>query len=338
MIADFALVLFALLVFLTIKYGGGFLRAAALIIVFFLIANPSFRKKSRAPSPVLAVCLDTSSSMGVKERGSSRIDKARALIRKELPVLKKKFTLLFYAFDSGVRPLDEKDFFKVKPSGKASLISQNAAAITASLPEGASMLLFSDGRDTSPEGHYFSKPVHCAGLGLSAVNDISVKMLSYPEKAFQGAVSKVRVRVERTGGAGFCRVRIRRRGEIAGEKEINFAEGESLKDCDVEFVPREAGNSLKYRVELSPSDGKPENNSDFFTVSVFKSKIKVMFISGRPGWEYRNLRALIKSDKRIDLTSFVILRNPADYVPFPDNKLSLIPFPVREIFLKDITQ
>ncbi len=164
MIADLTLVLFALLAYLTIRYRGGFLRAAALVVVFFLIANPAFRKKSRAPSPVLAVCLDTSSSMGVKNGGSSRIDNALESIRKELPALKKKFTLLFYTFDSRVRGLDEKEFFKVRAPGKASLISQSAGRITASLPEGAAMLLLSDGRDTSPEGAYFSKTRSLCGI------------------------------------------------------------------------------------------------------------------------------------------------------------------------------
>jgi len=338
MIADLTLVFFALFAYLTIRYRGGFYRFAALAVVFFLIANPAFRKKSRAPSPVLAVCLDTSSSMAVKDGVSSRADKALSVIREELPALKKKFKLLFFTFDSEFRGLSEREFFKAKAQGRASLIVRSAAAVTASLPEGASLLLLSDGRDTSPEECYFSKPVHCAGFGQECVNDISVKILDYPEKAFQGAVSKVRVRLERSGTHAEARVRIRRREKTAGEKTVIFAEGETVRVCDIEFVPSEAGGGIRYGVELSPRDEKPENNSDFFRVSVFKSQLKVMFISGRPGWEYRNLRALIKSDSRIDLTSFVILRNPSDYVPFPDNKLSLIPFPVREIFLKDITQ
>ncbi|MBU4134533.1 hypothetical protein KKH42_04330, partial [bacterium] len=271
MIADLTLILLALLVFLTIRYKGGFYRAAALLVVFFLIANPAFRKTSRAPSPVLAICLDTSFSMGVKNGSSSRIDEALAAVRKELPALKKKFTLLFYAVDSEARHLDENDFFKLRAKGKASLISQSAGSITASLPEGASLLLLSDGRDTSGGAAYFSKPVHCAGFGQAIVNDISVKIMNYPERAFQGAVSKVRVRVERSGGVSFVRVRIRHGGVIAGEKDITFSEGEASKECDIEFVPKDAGAKSKYSVELSPRDDKPENNSDFFKVSVFKS-------------------------------------------------------------------
>ncbi|MEA2081286.1 MAG: hypothetical protein U9O97_00885 [Elusimicrobiota bacterium] len=338
MIADLTLVLLAVLVYLTLRSHGGFLRVVALGLVFFLIANPAFRKKSSAPAPVLAVCLDTSLSMDAANGGESRIAAALDAVRKNLPSLRKKFKLLFYSFDTSPRMLEESAFFKLKASGKASLISKSIAEITGFLPEDASLLVLSDGRDTSSAARYFSKPAYCAGFGRNCLNDMSVKILAYPEKAFQGAVAKVRVRLERSAGCAEARVRICRKGATCCEKKVLFSEGQTVKECDVEFIPAEAGQNVRYTVELSPSDGKPENNHGFFSLSVFKSKIKVMFISGRPGWEYRNLRALIKSDSRIDLTSFVILRNPSDYVPFPDNKLSLIPFPVREIFLKDITQ
>ncbi len=337
MIEDLTLVFFALLAYLTIRRRGVFYRLAALAVVFFLIANPAIRKKSSAPAPVLAVCLDTSSSMAVKNGKSSRLEAAKGALRRELPDLKKKFKLVFYTFDSEPRLLGESAFFNSRASGGASLISRSASEITASLPEGGSMLLLSDGRDTTSESCYFSKPVHCAGFGQLLEDDMSLKILEYPEKVFQGSVSKARVRVECPPGRGPARIRIGRPGEKGGEKPVVFSEGETVKDIDVEFIPGEAGDNIRYNVELLPSDTNPGNNSDFFRVSVFKSLMKVLFISGRPGWEYSNLRALIKSDKRIDLTSFVILRNPSDYVPFPDNKLSLIPFPVREIFLNDIT-
>jgi len=337
MIEDLVLVFFALLVFLTIRFRGSFYRFAALAVVFFLIANPAIRKKSEAPPPVLALCLDTSSSMAVKEGGMSRIDRAKEVIRRELPELRKRFSLSFYTFDSGFRQMAEEDFFRAGASGGASLISRVCAEITASLPDGGAMLLLSDGRDTAPEPSYFSKPLHSAGFGRVIENDMSVKVLEYPEKVFQGAVSKLRLRLERSGERSQARVTISRAGGKIAEKTLVFGEGESVKDIDMEFVPGEPGENIRYRVELHPTDARPGNNSDFFSVSVFKSLIKVLFISGRPGWEYSNLRALIKSDKRIDLTSFVILRNPSDYVPFPDNKLSLIPFPVREIFLNDIS-
>src|ERR1044071_7158393 len=59
-------------------------------------------------------------------------------------------------------------------------------------------------------------------------------------------------------------------------------------------------------------------------------------LSGSPAWNYRFLRMALKQDPFIDLVSFVFLRTPTDVVDVPDNQLSLIPFPIDEIFLEEI--
>ena len=51
---------------------------------------------------------------------------------------------------------------------------------------------------------------------------------------------------------------------------------------------------------------------------------------------YRFLRTALKSDPSVDLLSFVILRTPTDIINVPNNELSLIPFPVETLFVKEI--
>ncbi|MDO8804288.1 MAG: hypothetical protein Q7R35_07650 [Elusimicrobiota bacterium] len=72
------------------------------------------------------------------------------------------------------------------------------------------------------------------------------------------------------------------------------------------------------------------------TVSVVREKLRVMYLAGRPSFEYAYLRDFLKSQSTIDLVSFVILRNPEDLPNVDERELSLIPFPVNEIFLRDI--
>ncbi|MFQ5902064.1 MAG: glutamine amidotransferase, partial [Candidatus Binatia bacterium] len=57
---------------------------------------------------------------------------------------------------------------------------------------------------------------------------------------------------------------------------------------------------------------------------------------GTPSWNYRFLRMALKQDPFVDLVSFVFLRTPTDSVDVPDNQLSLIPFPIDELFLKEL--
>lgn len=82
--------------------------------------------------------------------------------------------------------------------------------------------------------------------------------------------------------------------------------------------------------------GGPCLASKDLTVSVIREKLRVMYLAGRPSFEYAYLRDFLKSQSAIDLVSFVILRNPEDLPGADERELSLIPFPVDEIFLRDI--
>ena len=66
------------------------------------------------------------------------------------------------------------------------------------------------------------------------------------------------------------------------------------------------------------------------------NKIRILLICGQPGWEYSFLRRSLKNNPNLELVSFVILRNPQNVTLVSEDQLSLIPFPVHEIFTKEI--
>ena len=79
-----------------------------------------------------------------------------------------------------------------------------------------------------------------------------------------------------------------------------------------------------------------QNNSKEFKVDVQRDKIRVLTLSGSPAWNYRFLRMAMKQDPLIELVSFVFLRTPTDSVDVPESQLSLIPFPIDDIFLEEL--
>ena len=147
-----------------------------------------------------------------------------------------------------------------------------------------------------------------------------LKILSYPGHGFQDTGAGIKVKINRSGEIRNFKIRVREKGRIISEHKGTFGSGEFEKVMSVNFIPTVSGKKVKYIVEVFSLDTRRNSDSKLFRMSVFKSKIKVLFISGRPGWEYRNIRAFIKSSPKIDLTSFVILRNPEDYIPFPEKK------------------
>src|SRR4029079_12429237 len=78
------------------------------------------------------------------------------------------------------------------------------------------------------------------------------------------------------------------------------------------------------------------NNTRAFVLTVIRDKLRVLQDAGRPTWDARALRALMKSDPHVDLISFFILRTPDDLQLVPSNELSLIPFPTEELFAQEL--
>lgn len=76
----------------------------------------------------------------------------------------------------------------------------------------------------------------------------------------------------------------------------------------------------------------PENNEKSFYTEVIINKIRVLHVAGSPSWDVRFMRRAMKRNPNIDLVSFFILRDPSDLVFASESELSLIPFPVNEIF------
>jgi len=63
----------------------------------------------------------------------------------------------------------------------------------------------------------------------------------------------------------------------------------------------------------------------------------VLHVAGRPSYDERFLRSLLKRDPNVDLISFFILRTPSNlYNTASNDELSLIPFPTDEIFSQQL--
>jgi uncharacterized membrane protein len=104
------------------------------------------------------------------------------------------------------------------------------------------------------------------------------------------------------------------------------------------FTPYMTGTFL-YTISLpvQPHEAITENNQVSFLVKVVRDKIRVMHVCGRPSWDELFLRSILKNDPNIDLISFFILRTPNDFSDARNEELSLIPFPVDELFTQALS-
>jgi len=99
-------------------------------------------------------------------------------------------------------------------------------------------------------------------------------------------------------------------------------------------VPIDHGgpNVLEFEVEPGPQELTLVNNRAVVVVNGVRDRLRVLLVSGEPHAGERVWRNILKSDPSVDLVHFTILRPPEKQDGTPIRELSLIAFPIRELF------
>jgi hypothetical protein len=142
------------------------------------------------------------------------------------------------------------------------------------------------------------------------------------------------VKVEDGSAGGTARVTIKRDG--AAWKTVTVQIG---RPVNVEFQLDKRGTTFfELEVEAGPRELTLDNNRAVVAINGIRDRLRVLLISGEPHAGQRSWRNVLKSDPGVDLVHFTILRPPEkrDYTPI--NELSLISFPVRELFEEKLDQ
>ena len=93
-------------------------------------------------------------------------------------------------------------------------------------------------------------------------------------------------------------------------------------------------------IDVGVADGELSavNNRAVVSVNGVRDRLRVLLVSGQPHAGERTWRNLLKSDPSVDLVHFTILRPPEKNDFTPLNEISLIAFPVRELFEEKIDE
>ncbi|HLD29048.1 MAG TPA: glutamine amidotransferase [bacterium] len=204
------------------------------------------------------------------------------------------------------------------------------------LSDYSEVYIISDGANNGPtEGAGGPARVHSIYVGEKPSPDGSIEEAESPFYAFAGTPAELKVKVKfRNFLPNRSRIVLKSGGKIISEHSFRpFPETVQ----NIEFVQEKEGEHV-YQLWLEGEKGEADlrNNSREIRLEVLPEKFRVLYICGRPGWEYRFLRSFIKSNPRFELISFIILRNPEDVSLVSERESALIPFPAREIFLNEL--
>ncbi|OGS21836.1 MAG: hypothetical protein A3J83_01920 [Elusimicrobia bacterium RIFOXYA2_FULL_40_6] len=321
----------------TVKYLLILLRVLSLLTVIFLIFEPTLLFYENKTKPKVAVLVDTSRSMGF----SGRIGAVKKFFNKNLPLIQKYFVTDFYQFSKNASSVKDNEIKGLEANGNATDITQTLDAVCNNKNYDAVVLL-SDGinnSDKNIKNVYGLIKVPIIGLYPNepdAPRDLALIDIKTAGFVFKNVPTQITVGFYSNGFLGReVKIYLKKDKEILASKRKTI--DSSYQEASFDFTSTKIGlETYSIEIEPLPEETVLSNNHKEFNIETIREKIRVLYICGQPSSEYYYLRHFIKSNPSLELVSFVILRNPEDVAVVPDEQLSLIPFPEREIFTKDL--
>ncbi len=331
------------------------LRAVAALAALFLLAEPALRvvQTTRVRNR-LAVMVDRSRSMNfpVEPGGETRVQAAARFVaasRPGLDALATDATVEGWGFARDAWPVDLAALSRPEPAtgGATDALGALRAAAGGSGAPGrrlAGVLLVTDGADNGvlaaglsgqPRADLLALgvPVNVVAVGNDAPRDLAVERVAVDDFAFVRSTLTVEATLRARGfGREDVKVLLKREGQVVAQADVKLEPGKETYTVPLSFAPDTTGTFvLTVSTPVLPGEAVAENNARSFVLRVIRDRVRVLLVAGRPSWDERFLRGVLKQDPNVDLVSFFILRTAGDN-PGPQDQLSLIPFPVAEIF------
>jgi len=330
------------------------LRAAAALLALFLLAEPAVQLLQTARvRHRFAILVDASRSMRFPA-GDGEPPRAQAVAaflevhQAELARLSERVDVEWSAFAGELTPADAAAARRGLPAagGRTDLLGalQAAAAGSGAARKLAGALVLSDGADNAAlaggltpaaraELRALGAPVNTVAVGRAAPRDLAIERVAADDFAFVRNTLTVEVTLR---ARGFDReaitLTLRREGAVVAQAQVQLVPGQDRYQVPLAFAPDVTGTFVfTAAAPVLPGEAVAENNQRSFVLRVIRDRMRVLLVAGRPSWDERFLRGLLKQDPNVDLVSFYILRTNTDN-PGPQEQLSLIPFPVQEIF------
>jgi hypothetical protein len=304
---------------------GAWIRLAAMALVLLGLGDPRLVSEKRDPlSDIVAVVVDRSGSQTLANRAAE----TEAALQQLTDALKRRP-------NTDIRVID---VFERDGSADGTRLFEALALGTRDVPQDrlAGVIAITDGvvHDLPAERARLgiSAPFHALITGRSSEYDRRIELVEAPRFGIVGKdiTAVVRLEVQGAGPGGPLRLAIRQNGETLPAR--NAIPGVPIR---IPLKIDRAGLNL-FEIGIETGDGELTglNNLVAIPVEGVREKLKVLLVSGEPHQGERTWRNLLKADPNVELVHFTILRPPEKQDGTPTSELSLIAFPMRELFLQ----
>lgn len=309
------------------------LKAVGITALALCLLEPLWLgQRARPGANLFAVLADNSQGLQVKDQGetASRGDSVRKLLDpQESPwqaSLAATFDIRRYLFDARLQPT--KDFSELNFEGRSTALG-SALRTLGERFQGrplAGVLLITDGNATDLALGAAPKldglpPIYPVVIGRrDAVKDISVQQIAVTQTSFEDAPVTLQADVMTAGyrGQPIVTKLVDRAGKTVQEQTAEArADGESLA-FRFQLKPELPGLSF-YQVRTgtpsetpapgapppAPSEATLANNARVFVVDRGQGPFRVLYVSGRPNWEYKFLNRAVQIDEQVQMVALI---------------------------------
>jgi len=330
------------------------LRALAVAVCLAVTLQPKleFGQVSIVPNHV-TVLVDASSSMRVAppDHGPTRAQRAAAVVTSAAPLFATwegaGHKVEFYTFGEVLAPAASATL-PLAPKAEATRIGEALSQLRTRFAgrDLGAVVLISDGIDTGRIGRgpldadtrrtleALGAPVHTVLIGEKELRDLSVAAVLADDFAFVRTPVKLEAVLRHSGlGGRMVEVSLLRDGRLIDAKAVVLRKESPQERVIFEFTPDHPGDHVfEIKTPVLAGEALDTNNSQVFTLKVIRDRVRVLHVCGRPSWNERFLRSMLRLDPNVDLVSFFILRTDTDEMAMGHDEMSLIPFPYKEIF------
>ncbi len=302
-------------------------RAGGLAVLWIGLANPVLVEEERERLPdVAAVVVDDSPSQrvaGRRERTEAALEHLQAGLAR-LSELEVKVVRAGAASGSGAAgPVDGTRLFDALGQALGKTPRRRMAA-TILLTDG--QVHDAPGPDAAPP---VAGPLHVLLTGRRGERDRMLTVEHAPRFALVGKSVALRIRVSDEAARGaVARVRI---GQGDGEDRVVRVPIGRPHEIPID-IDRAGSNIVRIEVEPGAGELTAANNRAVLRINGVRERLRVLLVSGKPHPGERVWRNFLKADPSVDLVHFTILRPPEKQDATPVRELSLIAFPIRELF------
>ncbi|MEM7008240.1 MAG: glutamine amidotransferase [Thermodesulfobacteriota bacterium] len=331
------------------------LHILSFVLILLILFNPAYRIENyKEEKKKLAVIADSSWSMNLSsgERGDFRDENLKDFInenRNFFSQLEQDFFVDYYAFNTDLISGSLEAIMSQQALGTRTDFQSALEYLVEKNNNGEldTAIIITDGEDKDISSERAEELIDKIDFPVNTISpvtqeniyDIWIDKIDSSEVSFLRYPFPVEVSIKSsTDEVIQIPVSLYEGDKLVAIKEAKI--DQETKDAKLVFEvnPDSLGRKI-YTVSMpSLSDEViPENNERSFFTDVIINKIRVLHVGGRPSWDVKFLRKALKRNPNVDLVSFFILRDPTDLSFASERELSLIPFPVNEIFGKELS-